>query len=78
MIPRCRPSQPPGRIDLETVVDPYALEIDEDYNCPHASNPDCAYRSYGPLCSPEASRLGAAIYVEHDGDFEPAWRPPGC
>ncbi|HTR55736.1 MAG TPA: hypothetical protein VMJ10_33900 [Kofleriaceae bacterium] len=69
---------PLGRMDLNDLVDPYALEMDEDYDCPHNSNPGCSYVFYGPLCAPESSELGTAIFTQDYGDFDPAWTPTGC
>jgi hypothetical protein len=71
-------TSPLGRQDLTTLVDPYALELDQDYDCPHNSNPACAYTSYGPACFPEASQLGTAIFVASYGDFIATWKPSGC
>ena len=71
-------NSPLGRMDLMTLVDPYAMEMDEDYDCTHNSNPDCSYVFYGPACAPESSQLGTAIYTQDYGDFEPAWQPSGC
>ncbi len=67
-----------GRLDVTTLVDPYALEMDEDYDCVHNSNPACSYTTYGPACLPEASELGTAIYAQDYGDFDPAYKPSGC
>jgi hypothetical protein len=67
-----------GRQDLMTLVDPYALEMDEDYDCIHNSNPLCSYITYGPLCLPEASALGTALFLASYGDYEPTWKPTGC
>jgi len=67
-----------GRQDLETLVDPFAIEMDQDYDCPHNSNPSCDYIYYGSLCAPETSLPGTQIYTEHYGAFEPAWKPTGC
>ena len=67
-----------GRQDLATLVDPYALEMDEDYDCVHNSNPLCSYTLYGALCVPQTSLLGTAIYVKTYGDFQPMWKPAGC
>ena len=36
-------NMPLGRQDLTTLVDPYALEMDQDYDCVHNSNPSCSY-----------------------------------
>jgi hypothetical protein len=69
---------PLGRMDLTTLVDPYALEMDQDYDCTHNSNPDCSYTLYGPACFPESSQLGTQIYTQDYGDFEPAYKPAGC
>src|SRR5262249_29143060 len=66
---------PLGRMDLASLVDPLALEMDQDYDCPHNSNPDCTYITYGPLCFPMQSALGTAIYTDNYGMFEPGWRP---
>jgi hypothetical protein len=67
-----------GRPDLMAVVDPYALEMDQDYDCTHNSNPDCSYPLYGPLCAPETSQPGTAIYAGNYGDFTSSWSPTGC
>jgi hypothetical protein len=69
---------PLGRLDLTTLVDPYALEMDQDYDCVHNSNPGCDYTFYGPLCATAPTEPGTQIYTEHYGDFEPAWQPSGC
>jgi len=71
-------NSPLGRQDLAALVDPFAIEMDQDYDCPHNSNPSCSYTTYGTLCAPEASLPGTQIYAEHYGDFEPAWLPAGC
>jgi hypothetical protein len=67
-----------GRMDLMTLIDPYALEMDQDYDCPHNSNPDCSYTLYGPACLPETNEAGTQIYSGNYGDFEAAWNPTGC
>jgi hypothetical protein len=67
-----------GRLDVETVIDPYALEMDEDYDCVHNSNPSCSYVTYGPLCLPEANKLGTELFTDNYGDFDAAWKPAGC
>lgn len=67
-----------GRPDIMTVVDPYALEMDQDYDCTHNSNPDCSYTLYGPLCAPETNLPGTAIYTGNYGDFISSWTPTGC
>ena len=69
---------PLGRMDLTTLVDPSALEMDQDYDCVHNSNPSCSYITYGPLCAPEAAKLGVDLYQATYGAIEPAWRPAGC
>ena len=53
---------PLGRMDLTTLVDPSALEMDQDYDCVHNSNPSCSYVTYGPLCAPEAAKVGVDLY----------------
>ncbi len=67
-----------GRQDLLDLVDPYALEMDEDYDCTHNSNPACSYTFYGNLCAPETSKTGARIYTDNYGDFIAAYVPTGC
>jgi hypothetical protein len=67
-----------GRMDLTTLVDPHAIEMDQDYDCVHNSNPSCSYTAYGPLCAPETSEPGTQIYMQKYGDFEPLWKPTGC
>jgi hypothetical protein len=69
---------PLGRLDLEDLVDPYALEMDQDYDCVHNSNPGCEYTFYGPLCLPEPTELGFTIYTQNYGSADPCWRPTGC
>lgn len=71
-------NSPLGRMDLQTLVDPYALEMDQDYNCPHDSNPLCTYVTYGPLCLPEWPEKGTTIYEDNYGSFDPSWKPTGC
>jgi hypothetical protein len=69
---------PLGRLDVEELVDPFALEFDHDYDCVHDSNPLCEYTFYGPLCAPESAQLGTDIYSEKYGNLDPDWRPSGC
>jgi hypothetical protein len=69
---------PLGRMDLTTLVDPSALEMDQDYDCVHNSNPSCSYVTYGPLCAPEAAKVGVDLYEGTYGTIESAWRPSGC
>ena len=69
---------PLGRMDLTTLVDPDALEMDQDYDCVHNSNPSCSYVTYGPLCAPESSMLGVDLYESNYGAVESGWRPSGC
>ena len=69
---------PLARQDLETLVDPYALEMDQDYDCVHSSNPLCSYVTYGTFCFPEQSMLGTDLFASRYGDFEPNWTPSGC
>jgi hypothetical protein len=69
---------PLGRMDLTTLIDPYAMEMDQDYDCPHNSNPSCQYIFYGPICVPQAQELGTDIYTMNYGDFGPTWKPTGC
>lgn len=71
-------SQPLGRMDLTTLVDPRALEMDQDYDCPHNSNPSCSYVTYGPLCAPRPSMVGIDLYQQSYGTVEPSWKPSGC
>jgi hypothetical protein len=67
-----------GRMDLTTLVDPLAMEMDQDYDCPHNSNPTCMYTTYGPACLPQTNKLGVDIYGEHYGVVDLGWRPTGC
>jgi hypothetical protein len=71
-------TSPLGRMDLTTLVDPYAIEMDQDYDCVHNSNPICSYVTYGPLCLPMASALGTDIYQTSYGSFGAGWKPTGC
>ena len=68
-------NQPLGRPGLETLVDPYVMEIDQDYDCTHNSNPDCDYICYGAACAPASQESGTQIYKGNYGDFEPAYTP---
>lgn len=67
-----------GRPDLMTLVDPYAFEMDQDYDCTHNSNPLCSYTTYGPLCAIKPQLTGVAIYAETYGAVDLSWRPAGC
>lgn len=69
---------PLGKVDVETLVDPYALEFDQDYDCIHNSNPICEYITYGPFYLPMTSALGTAIYQQKYGDYGAGWKPSGC
>ena len=69
---------PLGRMDLATLVDPYAMEMDQDYDCTHNSNPNCDYIFYGPSCAPASSEPGTQIYAGNYGDFEVTYKPAGC
>ncbi len=66
---------PLGRLGLETLVDPYALEMDQDYDCTHNSNPACDYTFYGTLCAPQANRTGTELYLAKYGDFDATYTP---
>lgn len=70
-------TSPLGRVDLMTLVDPDALEMDQDYDCTHNSNPACDYTFYGPACAPETTQAGTAIYAAKYGD-PGAYTPTGC
>jgi hypothetical protein len=67
-----------GRLDLETLVDPFALEMDQDYDCVHNSNPACSYVFYGPACAPATNLPGFDIYTGKYGDPGASWKPTGC
>ena len=67
-----------GRMDVTTLVEPYALEMDQDYNCTHDSNPRCTYVTYGTLCIPQPSKLGADLYTQNYGTFDPNYAPADC
>jgi len=67
-----------GRLDLETLVDPDALEIDQDYNCTHDSNPLCEYTFYGPACAPETAKLGVDVYGDTYGVVSLDYWPSAC
>jgi hypothetical protein len=69
---------PLNRMDLAALVDPYALEMDQDYDCIHNSNPLCTYVTYGPLCLPMTAAPGTDIYQQSYGSFEPGWQPAAC
>lgn len=71
-------SSPLGRQDLATLVDPNALEMDQDYDCVHSSNPLCTYVTYGPYCLPQPSKLGTQVYVDSYGSFDEQWQPVSC
>ena len=67
-----------GRTDLTTLVDPYMMEIDQDYDCIHDSNPSCQYVIYGDTCALQASVLGSDLYTAQYGDFTANWVPDPC
>lgn len=69
---------PLGRQDLTTLVDPQAIEMDQDYDCTHNSNPLCSYTYYGPSCFPESSEIGTQIYTDTYGSFEASYSPQAC
>ena len=69
---------PLGRMDLATLVDPYALEMDQDYDCTHNSNPACSYIFYGAACAPAANEPGTQIYTGNYGDYAASYTPTGC
>ena len=70
--------KPLARTDVMTLVDPYALELDQDYDCAHNSNPLCDYILYGPLCAPAASKSGTDIFTDKYGSIDPTWEPVDC
>ena len=67
-----------GRVDVQDLVDPYALEVDHDYDCFHDSNPLCEYTLYGPLCAPQPASIGVDIFELGYGDADLSWRPGTC
>lgn len=69
---------PLGRTDVEALVDPFAMEIDQDYDCVHASNPLCEYVLYGPACAPRTRQTGVEIYGDTYGVVDLGFRPSGC
>jgi len=71
-------NSPLGRMDLTTLVDPLAIEMDQDYDCAHNSNPMCSYTFYGAACLPQSSMLGVDIYTSKYGSIDPTWKPSGC
>jgi hypothetical protein len=71
-------TSPLGRTDLATLVEPYAMEMDHDFDCVHNSNPACEYTLYGPFCAPQAAALGTAIYAATYSHYDPSWRPASC
>jgi hypothetical protein len=71
-------SAPLGRTDLMDLVDPDALEMDQDYDCVHASNPLCDYTFYGPACLPRTTLPGIDLYGASYRPVDTTWRPLGC
>jgi hypothetical protein len=71
-------NSPLGRLDVAALVDPFALEMDQDYDCAHNSNPTCEYTFYGRFCFPQSTELGVDIFTDNYGPIEPEWRPSGC
>jgi len=69
---------PLGRQDLMTLVDPQTIEMDQDYNCPHDSNPLCEYTTYGSLCFPQTSEIGTQIYTDSYGSYGASYSPASC
>ncbi len=71
-------NSPLGRQDLMTLVDPYAIEMDQDYDCVHNSNPLCTYTTYGTLCFPETAEVGTQIYTSTYGSYGASYVPVSC
>lgn len=71
-------NSPLGRQDLMTLVDPYAIEMDQDYDCVHNSNPLCDYITYGPACFPETQEVGTQVYTDSYGDYGASYSPQAC
>ena len=69
---------PLGRADLAELIDPLALEMDQDYDCPHNSNPACEYVTFQALCLPAPPKRGTAIYSDNYGTFSADWQPASC
>ena len=69
---------PLGRTDLADLVDPYVLEMDQDYDCVHNSNPSCSYTFYGAFCAPQPAKPGTDLYGDHYGPVDLTWKPSGC
>jgi hypothetical protein len=69
---------PLGRTDLADLVDPHALEIDQDYDCAHNSNPACEYVFYKKFCLPGSSKTGLKLYTENYGAVVDNWQPASC
>ena len=69
---------PLNRQDLTTLVDPYALEMDQDYDCAHNSNPLCEYTFYGAACIPETTEVGTQIYTDTYGSYGASYVPVSC
>ena len=69
---------PLNRQDLTTLVDPQAIEMDQDYDCAHNSNPLCSYTTYGQFCFPETSKLGTDIYTDSYGSYGAVYSPASC
>jgi hypothetical protein len=67
-----------GRQDLMTLVDPQAIEMDQDYDCAHNSNPLCSYTFYGPACIPASSEIGTKIYTDTYGSYGASYSPASC
>lgn len=69
---------PLGRQDLTTLVDPQAIEMDQDYDCAHNSNPLCSYTFYGAACLPQSSEVGTQIYTDSYGSYGASYSPASC
>jgi hypothetical protein len=69
---------PLRRKDLESLVDPFVVEMDQDYNCVHDSNPLCTYVTTGPLCLPQFPSLGIDFQERSRGAVERDWQPASC
>ena len=69
---------PLGRQDLTTLVDPQAIEMDQDYDCAHNSNPLCSYTFYGAACLPQSSEIGTQIYTDTYGSYGASYSPVSC
>ena len=65
-------------MDLTTLVDPYALEMDQDYDCVAQLEPALQLHHLRAGCIPESSEIGTQIYTDTYGSYGASYSPVSC